>query len=124
MAIRDLMRDFVAKTVPNTTTTLRRAHEVLRQFAVPQSDDGPDMAGYRYQAERVQNQCDSLFFHDELGGQYHPQLYSAVCAAAQGVRQIYLADGGRRRFQQWFPARGHYIRNNWNAQNGTSGAAA
>jgi ubiquinone/menaquinone biosynthesis C-methylase UbiE len=101
MAIRDLMRHFIP-TDADPTTALRTARAVLRQFAEPQSDDGPDMAGYRYQAERVQDQADGLLFHDELGAQYHPQHHSAVCAAAQGVGLIYLADGGRRRFDDGF----------------------
>ena len=101
MAIRDLMRHFIP-TVADPTTTLRTAREVLRQFAEPQPDDGPDMAAYRNQAERMQNQSDGLLFHDELGGQYHPQLHSAVCAAAERVGLIFLADAGRRRFDDGF----------------------
>lgn len=101
MAVRDLMRHYIPPDA-DPTTALRMAREVLRQFAEPQPDDGPDMAAYRNQAERTQNQPDGLLFHDELGGQYHPQLHSAVCAHAERAGLIFLADAGRRRFYDGF----------------------
>jgi len=101
MAIRDLMRHFIPADF-DPTAALRTAREVLRQFAEPQPDDEPDMAAYRNQAARVQNQSDGLLFHDELGGQYHPQHHSEVCAAAERAGLIFLADAGRRRFDDGF----------------------
>jgi SAM-dependent methyltransferase len=101
MAIRDLMRHFIS-TDADPTTALRTAREVLRQFAKPQPDDGPDMSAYRNQAERMQNQPDGLLFHDELSGQYHPQLHAEVCSAAERFGLIFLADAGRRRLDDGF----------------------
>lgn len=101
LAIRDLMRHFIPAGA-DPSTTLRTAREVLRQFAEPEPDDGPDMSAFRNQARRTLNQSDGVLFHDELGDEYHPQLHSAVCAAAERVGLIYLADAGRRRFYDGF----------------------
>ena len=101
MAIRDLMRHFIPADA-DPSTALRTARRVLQQFAEPQPDDGPDMAAYRNQAERMQRQADGLLFHDELSGQYHPQMHSEVCAAAEAAGLIFLADAGRRRFDDGF----------------------
>lgn len=101
MAVRDLMRHFIPPGA-DAATTLRSAREVLRQFAEPQADDGPVLTAYRYQAQRTLNQPDGLLFHDELGGEYQPQLHSAVCAAAEHSGLIFLADAGRGRLDDGF----------------------
>jgi SAM-dependent methyltransferase len=101
MAVRDLMRHFIPADA-DAATMLRTARAVLEQFAEPQPDDGPAMAAYRHQAARTLEQPDGLLFHDELGGEYHPQLHSQVCAAAAREGLVFLGDTGRGRFDDGF----------------------
>lgn len=101
MAVRDLMRHFIPDGA-DPATALRTAREVLRQFAEPRDDDGPVLAGYRHQAEQTLKQPDGLLFHDQLGAEYHPQLHSAVCAAAERAGLTFLADAGRGRLDDGF----------------------
>jgi hypothetical protein len=101
MAVRDLMRHFIPGDA-GPAAMLRTARDVLQQFAEPQPEDGPVMAAYRHQAARTLEQPDGLLFHDELGGEYHPQLHSQVCAAALGQGLIFLGDTGRGRFDDGF----------------------
>ena len=101
MAVRDLMRHFIPPDAAPEAMLLT-ARAVLRQFAEPKPDDGPAMAAYRHQAVRTLEQPDGLLFHDELGSEYHPQLHSDVCAAANREGLIYLGDTGRGRFDDGF----------------------
>lgn len=101
MAVRDLMRHFIPDGA-NPATALRTAREVLGQFTGPQPGDGPAMTAYRHQAARTLEQPDGLLFHDELSGQYHPQLHSQVAAEAKQAGLIFLADSGRGRLDDGF----------------------
>jgi SAM-dependent methyltransferase len=101
MAVRDLMRSFIPADA-DPADALRTARDVLRPFVDPQSGDGPDFVAYRKEAERILNRSDGLLFHDELAGEFHPQLHSDVCAAAERAGLVFLADAGRRRFDDGF----------------------
>jgi SAM-dependent methyltransferase len=101
MAVRDLMRHFVPANA-DAATMLKTAREVLTEFAPAQPDDGPAMAAYRHHASLTLQQPDALLFHDELGREYHPQLHSEVCAAAERAGLVFLADSGRGRFDDGF----------------------
>jgi SAM-dependent methyltransferase len=95
-AVRDLMLHFVGNE-PDPSERIKRARNVLSQFAEPQPDDDPIMAAYRHQASRTMNQVDGHLFHDELGEIYEPQLVSEMAAAAAGAGLLLLGDAGRGR---------------------------
>lgn len=101
MAVRDLMRHFIPAGA-DSIVALRTAREVLGQFTQPQPGDGPAMAAYRHQAARTLEQPDGLLFHDELSGQYHPQLHAQVAAEAEQAGLAFLADSGRGRLDDGF----------------------
>ncbi len=83
-AIRDLMFHHL-QGIDDQAARLKRAYEVLEDFARPRPDERTVVAALRDVARPMLRQHPETLFHDELSGEWHPQLLSDVVAAAKAV---------------------------------------
>lgn len=89
--IRDLMFHHL-QGIDDAAARLKRAYEVLEDFARPRPDERTVVAAMRDVARPMLRQHPETLFHDELSGEWHPQLFSDVVAAANAEGLAFLND--------------------------------
>ncbi|WP_426166040.1 methyltransferase [Sandarakinorhabdus sp. DWP1-3-1] len=89
--IRDLMFHHL-QGIDDPAARLQRAYEVLEDFARPRSDERAIVAAMREVARPMLRHHPETLFHDELSGEWHPQLFSDVIAAANAEGLAFLND--------------------------------
>lgn len=89
--IRDLLFHHVGH-IDDPAEKLRRANEVLADFARPRDNDRPVLQGMRAVCKPMLRQRTQTLFHDELGDVWEPQLFADVVAAANAAGLGFLND--------------------------------
>lgn len=89
--IRDLLFHHVGH-IEDPVEKMQRAHDVLLDFGRARENDRPVMAGMREVARPMMRQQIAVLYHDELGGEWHPQALSDVVATANAAGLAFLND--------------------------------
>ncbi len=89
--IRDLLFHHVGH-IDDPAEKIRRANEVLADFARPRDNDRLVVQGIREVCKPMLRQRTETLFHDELGDVWEPQLFSDVVAAANAAGLGFLND--------------------------------
>jgi len=103
--IRQIMREMLLDALTGVTGENERiaaAQVFLRNYGEPRDGDEAPVTLMRLQAKAMLDRPPEVLFHDELGGVFAPQAFSAVVAAAHNVGLRFLTDAGSKRTTDGF----------------------
>jgi SAM-dependent methyltransferase len=90
-AIRDMLV-YVTKDVDDPEAKLERARRFLAEEIEAWRDDEADESAMKSEARRAMDHAPAFLYHDELAGDYAPQMLTDVVMAAREVGLDYLCD--------------------------------
>lgn len=103
--IRQIMREMLIDAlsdVAGENERIEAAQVFLRDYGEPRDGDEAPVVLMRLQAKAMLDRPPEVLFHDELGGIFAPQTFSAVVAAGEGAGLRYLNDAGSKRTTEGF----------------------